>query len=72
MKKAIDKTAFVVWVLNSDEIFFLFIVFSLFCCQITHNGLALGEEADFEAPNCLPALNLPAGSQAWYVAQNFI
>jgi len=26
--------------------------------------LALGEEADFEAPNCLPALNLPAGSQA--------
>ena len=23
-----------------------------------HNGLALGEEADFEALNCLPALNL--------------
>jgi hypothetical protein len=25
---------------------------------ITHNVLALGEEADFEALNCLPALNL--------------
>jgi len=23
-----------------------------------HNGLALGEEADFEAENCLPPLNL--------------
>jgi hypothetical protein len=23
-----------------------------------HNGLALGEEADLEALNCLPALNL--------------
>jgi len=26
--------------------------------HITANGLALGEEADFEAQNCLPALNL--------------
>jgi len=26
-----------------------------------HNGLALGEEADFEALNCLPALNLIRG-----------
>jgi hypothetical protein len=26
--------------------------------KITHNGLALGEEADFEAQNCQPALNL--------------
>jgi len=26
--------------------------------RIEHNVLALGEEADFEAPNCLPALNL--------------
>ena len=25
--------------------------------QIAHNGLALGEEADFEALNYLPALN---------------
>jgi len=25
---------------------------------ITHNVLALGEEADFEALNCLPAMNL--------------
>jgi hypothetical protein len=25
---------------------------------IGHNVLALGEEADFEAQNCLPALNL--------------
>jgi hypothetical protein len=25
---------------------------------IAHNGLALGEEADFEALNCLSALNL--------------
>jgi hypothetical protein len=25
---------------------------------MTPNGLALGEEADFEALNCLPALNL--------------
>jgi len=25
---------------------------------MAHNGLALGEEADFEALNCLPALNL--------------
>jgi len=25
---------------------------------MTHNVLALGEEADFEGPNCLPALNL--------------
>jgi hypothetical protein len=25
---------------------------------IAANGLALGEEADFEALNCLPALNL--------------
>jgi hypothetical protein len=25
---------------------------------MTANGLALGEEADFEALNCLPALNL--------------
>jgi len=25
---------------------------------MTHNVLALGEEADFEAQNCLPALNL--------------
>jgi hypothetical protein len=25
---------------------------------IGYNGLALGEEADFEAQNCLPALNL--------------
>jgi len=25
---------------------------------IAANGLALGEEADFEAENCLPALNL--------------
>ena len=28
------------------------------CAMFTHNGLALGEEADFEALNCLPALNL--------------
>ena len=27
-------------------------------CKISHNGLALGEEADFEALNCLPAQNL--------------
>jgi len=26
--------------------------------KITGNGLALGEEADFEALNCLTALNL--------------
>jgi hypothetical protein len=26
--------------------------------KLTANGLALGEEADFEALNCLPALNL--------------
>ena len=26
--------------------------------RVTHNGLAVGEEADFEALNCLPALNL--------------
>jgi len=26
--------------------------------SMTANGLALGEEADFEALNCLPALNL--------------
>jgi hypothetical protein len=26
--------------------------------KISANGLALGEEADFEAQNCLPALNL--------------
>jgi len=26
--------------------------------SLTANGLALGEEADFEALNCLPALNL--------------
>jgi hypothetical protein len=26
--------------------------------QFAYNGLALGEEADFEAQNCLPALNL--------------
>jgi hypothetical protein len=25
---------------------------------LAHNGLALGEEADFEALNCLPALNV--------------
>jgi len=26
--------------------------------MLAANGLALGEEADFEALNCLPALNL--------------
>jgi hypothetical protein len=26
--------------------------------KLAHNVLALGEEADFEAINCLPALNL--------------
>jgi len=26
--------------------------------RLDPNGLALGEEADFEAQNCLPALNL--------------
>ena len=26
--------------------------------KLAHNGLAVGEEADFEALNCLPALNL--------------
>ena len=26
--------------------------------SLATNGLALGEEADFEAQNCLPALNL--------------
>jgi hypothetical protein len=26
--------------------------------RVAGNGLALGEEADFEALNCLPALNL--------------
>ena len=26
--------------------------------KVIFNGLALGEEADFEALNCLPALNL--------------
>ena len=26
--------------------------------KLTANGLALGEGADFEAQNCLPALNL--------------
>jgi len=26
--------------------------------KVADNGLALGEEADFEAQNCLPALNL--------------
>jgi len=30
----------------------------LWSLQITANVLALGEEADFEALNCLPALNL--------------
>ena len=29
--------------------------------RVTHNVLALGEEADFEALNCLPALNLIRG-----------
>jgi hypothetical protein len=29
-----------------------------FSRPISYNGLALGEEADFEALNCLPALNL--------------
>jgi hypothetical protein len=28
------------------------------CVLMMYNGLALGEEADFEALNCLPALNL--------------
>ena len=26
--------------------------------RLAHNGFGLGEEADFEALNCLPALNL--------------
>jgi len=26
--------------------------------KMPHNGLALGEEADFEAQNCLPPQNL--------------
>jgi hypothetical protein len=32
--------------------------FSVLFFLINGNGLALGEEADFEALNCLPALNL--------------
>jgi len=32
------------------------LVLSVF--NLAPNGLALGEEADFEAQNCLPALNL--------------
>jgi hypothetical protein len=30
----------------------------LFFFKMRYNGLALGEEADFEALNCLPAMNL--------------
>jgi len=30
----------------------------LWSVSLAHNGLALGEETDFEALNCLPALNL--------------
>ncbi len=32
---------------------------------MTHNGLALGEEADFEALNCLLALNLKRGTRLY-------
>jgi hypothetical protein len=38
----------------SEVLLFSFIGF----LYMAHNGLALGEEADFEALNCLPALNL--------------
>jgi hypothetical protein len=42
---------------------FIFNLFVDYFCRyglyiITANVLALGEEADFEAQNCLPALNL--------------
>jgi hypothetical protein len=38
----------------------ILIVFNFRYCRFSmaHNVLALGEEADFEALNCLPALNL--------------
>ncbi|MDX2174443.1 MAG: hypothetical protein SFY56_15175, partial [Bacteroidota bacterium] len=38
---------------NIKNAFFIFVVW-----LVTYNVLALGEEADFEALNCLPALNL--------------
>jgi hypothetical protein len=33
--------------------------------QLRHNVLALGEEADFEAQNCLTALNLKRGTKLY-------
>jgi len=36
----------------------MIICYCLSVYKITANGLALGEEADLEALNCLPALNL--------------
>jgi hypothetical protein len=40
------------------SVFCLFKACTVFRFRVEHNGLRLGEEADFEALNFLPALNL--------------
>jgi len=51
-----------VWLKNFVRwVFFIFSFASLsavFCLAVADNVPALGEEADFEALNCLPALNV--------------
>jgi len=39
-------------------IFFSLALMYLRTVELAHNGLRLGEEADFEALNCLPPVNL--------------
>jgi hypothetical protein len=51
----LDNTNLTV-LLNLFLSFFCFYLLSV--CTLAANVLALGEEADFEALNCLPALNL--------------